>query len=246
MEADMREERGAMEVTLKNMFNKDQLILYKSRTEINNKATDKEKQKEIGTQTAHWEVEIEQRVLEIEKDQSAHIIYRSTPLSIPTEAQMMGVINKKQVIYILMNPQGKILDASGIGFQGIVNFPEKALKEGDKWQDTSTVDFPGLPQPIQHTRTFILKDFQAVGTHQCAHIIATSEETNLQVQSPDKSGTVNYSIKTTGEIFFAYKEGFLVKSTIDTSFSSTFGTTIMEGNNKFSQELLEVRTKVKA
>jgi hypothetical protein len=235
-----------VEVTLKNLFNKDQQIIYKSKTEIRNKATDLEKKQEIGTQNASWEVEIEQRILEIEADHSAHIIYRSSPLAIPVEAQMMGVINKRQVIYILMSPQGKILEASGIGFQGIVNFPEKALKEGDEWQDSSTVDFPGLPQPIQHTRTFTLKGFQTVGSYECAHIIANSEETNLQVQAPDRSGMVSYSIRTTGEVFFAHKEGFLVKSAIDTSFSSKFATTMMEGNNRFSQELVEVKAKVKA
>lgn len=234
------------EIVLRNRFEKGQEVLYKSKTEIHNKARNKEKDKDIGTQDAAWEVEIRQRILELEGEDAAHVLYYSTPLTVPLEAQMLGVLNKKQVIYVLMNTRGKVLEASGIGFQGIVNFPEKPLKDGDTWTDVSEMELPGFPQSTKHNRTFKLAGIERVKDYDCVKLIATSEETELEVPTPDRSGKVKYVLKTNGEIYFAYKEGFLVRSTLDTAFTSTFGTTIMEGTNRFSQELLEVKAKVKA
>ncbi|MDQ7821817.1 MAG: hypothetical protein RDV48_03375 [Candidatus Eremiobacteraeota bacterium] len=235
-----------MEVILRNLFDKGQVITYRSKTEIKNKARDLEKGRDIGTQNAAWEIEIDQRILEIEDGEKAHIIYRSTPVSIPMEAQMIGVLNKKQIIYVLMDTRGIILEASGIGFQGIVNFPDGALKEGDTWQDSTDVELPGLPQPVRQMRTFTLQGFETHGTYQCAKISVASEEANLDIIAPDRVNTIKYSIKTTGEILFAHKEGFLVKSMINSSFTSNFQSTVMEGHNLFTQELIEVKAKVPA
>ncbi|MGV8123430.1 MAG: hypothetical protein AB2L14_27065 [Candidatus Xenobiia bacterium LiM19] len=231
-------------ITLRNIFNPDQLITYRSRTEIRNKAQDTGKGSEIGTRNAAWEVDIIQRVLALEGADKAHILYHSVPVSIPVEAQMMGVLNKKQVIYVLMDTKGKVLEASGLGFQGIVNFPSDLLKEGDHWVETNDVDLPGLPQPARHSRTFTLKGFEKVQDRECAIITVTSEETHLELEAPDKSGKIQYRIKTSGEFLFAYKEGYLVKSVVDTHFTSGFGDTMVEGNNRFSQELIEVKAQV--
>jgi hypothetical protein len=234
-----------MEITLKYHFEKGQIIRYSSKTEILNKATDSEKQKEIGTQKASWAVEVSQRILEVENKESAHILYHSMPVDVPPEAQMMGVINKKQVIYVLMADNGKIVEASGIGFQGIVSFPGRPNKEGDSWNETSLVDFPGLPKPVNHTRTFIFKGIQTVENLECAHIAATSDKTTIEVPSPDGNGKVTYTVKTEGEIHFAFHEGILVKTDIDTVYTSVFGNTVVEGNNHFIQSLLEVKAGVK-
>lgn len=234
------------EITLKNRFEKGQEIKYKSKTEIYNKARDDEKKKDIGTQSAVWEIEITQRILEIEGDMNAHILYHSTPVSVPIEAQMMGVLNKKQVIYVFMSPIGKIIEASGIGFQGIVNFPGKPIKQGDTWTEVTEVELPGFPQPLKHSRTFTLDGFEKIKEYECAKVIIASEGTELDIPAPDGRGNVKYTVKTKGEIYFAYVEGFLVKSAIATFFSSRYGSIVMEGNNHFQQELLEVKAKVSA
>jgi len=234
-----------MEITLKNQFKKGQVLRYSSRTEIFNKATDREKGKELGTQKAAWEVEVAQRVLELEDSETAHILYHSTPVTIPPEAQMMGVLNKKQVIYVLMSGNGKIVDASGIGFQGIVSFPGHPVKEGDSWTENSTVEFPGLPQPVNHERTFTLKGLVKHENIECARIMATSENTTIEMQSADRSGKVIYTVKTTGEILFAIHEGYLVKTDIETVFSSTFGANVMEGSNHFTQALIGAKAEAR-
>ncbi len=230
-----------MEITLKNQFEKGQILRYSSKTEIFNKATDTEKGKEIGTQKAAWEVEVAQRVLELEDKETAHILYHSTPVRIPPEAKMMGVLDKKQVIYVLMSGNGKIVEASGIGFQGIVSFPDHPVKEGDSWTETSTVEFPGLPQPVHHVRKFTFKGLAQHENLECAHIIATSDNTTIEMQSADRSGKVTYTVKTEGELLFAFHEGYLVKTDIDTVFTSTFGAQMMEGSNHFTQSLLGVQ-----
>ncbi len=234
----------AEEITLRNIFNPEQLIIYRSKTEIRNKAKDTEKGSEIGTRNATWEVDIIQRILALEGTDKAHILYHSVPVSIPVEAQMMGVLNRKQVIYVLMDTKGKVHEASGLGFQGIVNFPNNPLREGDHWEESSDVDLPGLPHPVKHSRTFTLKGFQKVQDRDCAMITVSSEETSLELEAPDNSGKIHYRIRTSGEFLFAYKEGYLVKSVIDTHFTSDFGATMMEGNNRFSQELIEVKAQV--
>jgi hypothetical protein len=234
----------AEEITLRNAFNPEQLIVYRSRTEIRNKAQDTEKGSDIGTRNATWEVDIIQRVLALEGADKAHVLYHSVPVSVPMEAQMMGVLNRKQVIYVLMDTQGKVHEASGLGFQGIINFPSNPIKEGEHWVESSEVDVPGLPQPAKHSRTFTLKGFEKSHDLECAKITVSSEETMLELEAPDKSGKIQYKVGTTGEFLFAHKEGYLVKSSIDTHFTSSFGGTVMEGNNRFSQELVEVKAKV--
>lgn len=236
----------AKEIVLRNKFEKGQEIKYRSRTEVHNKAVDKEKQKDIGTQNAAWEIEILQRVLELEGKDRAHIVYYSAPISVPIEAQMMGVLNRKQLIYVFMDSRGKIIEATGIGFQGIVNFPEDAVNEGTTWPDVTEVELPGFPQGINHTRTFSLVGIEKVRDYECAKISLASKETELEIPAPDRKGNVKYVVKTTGDIFFAVKEGFLVKSSIRTNFSSYYGNTVMEGTNQFEQELLEVKAKVSA
>jgi hypothetical protein len=234
------------EVILKNKFEKGQELKYRSRTEINNRARDKEKDREIGTQNATWEIEIRQRILDVEEGEKAHILYYSSPVSVPVEAQMMGVLNKKQVIYVFMNSFGKIIEASGIGFQGIVNFPEKAIKTGESWTETSEIELPGFPQGVQHSRTFTLENIEKVNDYECATINVTAKDTELEIPTPDRRSNVKYIVRTSGKIHFAHKEGFLVKSSIETSFTSFYGNTVMEGSNRFEQELLEIKAKVSA
>lgn len=230
------------EVILRNKFPKRQKIRYRSVTEVLNKAYEKEKH--VGTQNAKWEVEIVQSIIELEDDITAHILYYSTPVSIPKDAQMIGVVNRKQVIYVLMDIYGRVIDSSGIGFQGIVTFPAEAACIGDTWSDKTYLEIPGLPQTTEHTRNFTFKAVEKINEHDCAVISISSSESDIEVPGPDLMSKIYYTVKTSGEVYFDYKRGFPVKTTTETVFSSKHGHTIIEGSNRFTQNLIEVIPKV--
>ena len=101
-------------------------------------------------------------------------------------------------------------------------FPTKALRKGETWKGDSVIPVPILNAEGQQTGQrqvtltyhYSLWDFRRVGGYECAEINVSCPETTIPLQ--DK---VEQKISAKGTTFFAYKEGRLVRSEVETNSS---------------------------
>lgn len=91
------------------------------------------------------------------------------------------------------------------------SFPEGLKNKKDRWDSVSKINVPERPEPIQLNYKYILWDIVTQGKHECAEIKVSCPETSVELQEG-----VTQTISATGSTFFAHKEGYLVKSEVET------------------------------
>ncbi|HEY3998721.1 MAG TPA: hypothetical protein VGO93_07635 [Candidatus Xenobia bacterium] len=101
-------------------------------------------------------------------------------------------------------------------------FPTRSLRKGETWKGDSHIPVPVLNDAGEQTGTrqvtltyhYSLWDFRRVGGYECAEINVSCPETTIPLR--DK---VDQRISAKGTTYFAWREGRLVRSEVETTSS---------------------------
>lgn len=127
-------------------------------------------------------------------------------------------INKQaeRVFTMHMEPSGKILDTQGLSGelsmqQMQLTFPDEPVDVGKTWEHTISAN-EQIPTPLKMTYT--VEKFEKVNNMDCVVILS-------KVVSVPQKGTVSHlDVNANGKIYFAYKEGKIVKNAVNGEFGS--------------------------
>ncbi|MBI2266085.1 MAG: hypothetical protein HYU64_13075 [Armatimonadetes bacterium] len=89
-------------------------------------------------------------------------------------------------------------------------FPERPVSLGEEWEGKSTVSNAESPDILVITR-HRLEALESLGNYECARILAWSDSGPIQAESRQE-----FSIKISTVTHFAYKEGRMVRSVVQT------------------------------
>jgi hypothetical protein len=177
------------------------------------------------------ELEINQRVLLVEADGSAHV----TSVSVP---QVPGGEQHASVVYQHMTNRGGILLSSNAQQTNAFSFPEEEVSVGSSWTGVSDTFIPGSHQPVQ-----IEYSYRVVGQENGDHgtvltIEFASKEVEFQVPLPDGSGLSNIATQSEGVVRFGVDQGCLFSLSVKTRTVPTMGNMVLEVVNAVEQTLL--------
>ena len=182
-------------VKYKMSINGNTIVTAYQKANKQNLTTDMTIQQKITGVDKEGNVDIETTVL------NGTITVNDTPTTVP---------NMGQIINVKMAKDGRIISQSGAGADQNMNqmqiqFPTKAVSVGDKW--TSKIEAnPSMPIPMETTYTIV--GFEKVAGRDCAKI--KSEVKSVQ----PSSGSVNLQVSADGFIWFAYKDGYMVRNEV--------------------------------
>lgn len=193
--------------------------------------------------------------------QNGKVIYDSTaPEAQERPSPLKGLIG--QSMSMKVTKSGKILEAKGLeglkklmpqlDIQGMIKqsqpaFPEKKVRIGESWTQDVELPLPQVGKPVTIETKYTLKGFEKVKGYNCARIEAkvdtllTDLVFDMSLGKPQTEvGMVidRLSQKTEGMLYFAHKEGKLVKSDQDVDMS-------MEMTTKMKREGKEMEIKTK-
>lgn len=123
----------------------------------------------------------------------------------PTQLPATG-----QVIKVKMAKNGKVINTEGMDNQGNmsqmqITFPDKPQGVGDSW-DTVIEPNPQLPIPLKVKYTVV--GFEQVDGYDCVKI-----QSNVTTDQGN-AGSINLNVKADGKIWFAHKDGIMVKNEV--------------------------------
>jgi len=151
-----------------------------------------------------------------------------------------GPDGKKQEYVMKMATNGKILEMSGVKMQNTASLPDNDVQQGSTWSAESALELPGVKNPVPYKNIYTLKSFEKVDNYDCAVITMKSDKLNVEIDVPDfPEVKVKQTIKSEGEIFFAYNEGKLVRSTTTTITCSNLPDGTMETEMMVKVELIQ-------
>ncbi len=153
---------------------------------------------------------IQQKIAGIDKEGNVDIETTVLDGTITVNNTPTTVPNMGQIINVKMAKDGRIISQSGSGADQNMNqmqiqFPTKAVSVGDKWTNKIEAN-PQMPIPMETTYTVV--GFEKVAGRDCAKI--KSEVKSVQ----PSSGSVNLQVGADGFIWFAYKEGYMVRNEV--------------------------------
>ncbi len=124
---------------------------------------------------------------------------------VPTQLPATG-----QVIKVKMAKNGEVLSSEGAdqstNFQQMqIKFPEKPVGVGDSWSTTINPN-PQLPIPLEVKYT--IQGFETVDGKECVKL-----QSRVTTNQGDQ-GSINLNVEADGKIWFAYKEGIMVKNEV--------------------------------
>lgn len=117
-------------------------------------------------------------------------------------------------------------------------FPSKPIKKKDTWTGESKVNIPGRPDPVTLNYNYILWDFTKTEGHDCAEIKVSCPECKIALAEG-----VEQVLSATGTTFFAYKDGMLVKSEVETKTDITAPDAEVKTHIKVKVDLVESKRK---
>lgn len=119
--------------------------------------------------------------------------------------------NKGQKIAMKMKKSGDITSTSTPVDFSQPSFPEEPKAKKDRWNSESLINIPNRNEPVKLDYKYILWDTVKADGYDCAEIKVSCPETAIELQEG-----VTQTISATGATYFAYKEGLLVKSEVET------------------------------
>lgn len=197
-----------MELTLRNRFARGSRLYYLSSTSVTQKIL--EGDTVLGSQTAGWKMEIHQRVLDVEADGSAHVLYRVLPVSLSPEATATGITIRKQVAYMLVTPVGTIIERSDVSPVEPCMFPEHPVSVGDTWPVESELRFPFLPDPVPYTNMHTLGGVDDIDGVPCARINLHAQSGRVLIPQDGTDESVEVLVENEGSVWFDHEDGTLV------------------------------------
>jgi hypothetical protein len=118
-----------------------------------------------------------------------------------------------QVIKVKMAKNGEVLASEGMdqqtNFQQMqIKFPDKPQGVGDFWETTINPN-PQLPIPLKVKYTVL--GFETVDGYECVQLKSV-----VSTEQGD-AGSINLNVKADGKIWFAHKEGIMVKNEVNSN-----------------------------
>ena len=156
---------------------------------------------------------IEQKVTGVDKDGKVDMTTTITEGTItvnktPTQLPAIG-----QVIRVKMAKNGEVLESEGMdqqsNFQQMqIKFPAKPVAVGESWEAVINPN-PQLPIPLRVKYTLV--GFETVDGYECAKLAS--------VVTTDKgeAGSISLDVKAEGKIWFAHKDGIMVKNEVNSN-----------------------------
>ncbi|MBI2266967.1 MAG: hypothetical protein HYU64_17695 [Armatimonadetes bacterium] len=227
-------------VQLAYKFSKGEERKYKTTTSMVREVD--ERTKVMQKQASTIESELAQKVIEVEGDGSAHLVTHLEVKSQETDGRPLPTVSEKQTLYFKMDPTGRILEVSGMSSQGNPAFPLQPVQEGDSWKDETTINLPFFQSPQRISSTYTLEEIVPVNGFECARIkVATDEAVFTTMATMEVSGApqeVKQIIENQGTIFFAHKEGVLVRSDMNTRAVARVGEMVVDTTTNVVMELV--------
>ncbi len=219
--------QGENKISLKFRFKPGMKLTYDQISKRNSNVVEHDSVTHRDTMSYH--VGIEQEVLRFIDDSTAEILETDNFSYVkPGSKDSAGVpdsVSEKQQVTLQMLPNGKIVnfkftDDSNmprIAYiknyyeQGIPIFPSGQRAPGYSWTQTTKVVLPD--QSMEASTTFLIKSLVREGGYDCA-VIQYDGNMLIPVEA-DPADTTKRSgvdnIKTSGVLYFAYTEGFVVE-----------------------------------
>lgn len=217
-------------------FVQDQRLHYSLHTRIYQEARDGDKL--LGREENELHAGLQQRILRVEDDGSAHLVAITVPvgadlLKSPAAGQL------RSVIYQHLDRRGEILEISGPNPGSTYSFPAEPVSIGGSWKGISKGYAPGRPEPVLTPYTYRLVGTERRGDYDCVQIEVESDV--IEFESPMADGRVTkVGIQTTGRMFFAPEPGFLVRLELKSLTTPKVDGFQFETHNTVTQELLKV------
>lgn len=155
-------------------------------------------------------MKLEQKVTGVDKQGNIEMTTTITDGTItvnqtPTQLPAIG-----QIIKVKMAKNGEVLETSGMDQQANYNqmqikFPDKPVGVGDSW-DASIQPNPQLPIPLSVKYTVL--GFETVSGQECVKLQSTVSS------EQGSAGSIDLEVKANGKIWFAYKQGIMIKNEV--------------------------------
>ncbi|MEZ7890481.1 MAG: DUF6263 family protein [Candidatus Wallbacteria bacterium] len=163
------------------------------------------------------EMGLAQRVIDRDEKNVMYILTAIENVKTVVNGTPVDGKSAEQVFTMHMEPSGKILDTQGLKSEVSMSqmqlaFPDKTVDVGESW----TTTLPASEQiPSTLEMKYTVDKFVKEQGYDC--IVIKSNVTS----KPAKSGVVSQlDVNATGNIFFAYKEGKIVKNAVTGTFGS--------------------------
>ena len=225
-----------MQLTLRNRFAIGSRLYYLSSTSATQKILEGDAL--LGSQTAGWKMEVHQRVLDVEPDGAAHILYRVLPVSLSPEAAATGLSIRKQVAYMLVTPLGHVIERSEASLIEPCVFPEQAVGVGDCWSVETELRFPFLAHPVPFSNRHTLAGIDDIDGVSCARINVHAESGRILVPGASDGETVEVEVENEGSIWFDHDDGTLVCVRMTTRAVPTIGGIRYDTLTTLTQQLI--------
>ena len=196
-------------VVLEYKMKKGEELTYESK--VNSKQSVKEKDKDATSQVSAITMVMVQTAKAINPDGSIDVDVLIKEGKSKVGNEEAEIPNVGQLISMRMLKTGQITQSSvDIPFSQ-PPFPEKSMKKGDSWTGESKINIPTKPEPVSLFYNYSINDFKKVDGYECVEIKVSCPETKITLDTG-----VEQTISATGATYFAYKEGRLVKSEVET------------------------------
>ena len=219
--------QGEKKISLRFRYTPGMKLSYEQLSKRNGKVMERDSVVKLDTMSYH--VAISQEVLRFIDDSTAEILEHDEFKFVrPSSKDSVGkpdTVSENQEVTLQMLANGKIVNfkfadnsnLSQISYiknyyeQGLPIFPSGERAPGYNWTQTTKVVLPD--ESMEASTTFMIKSLVREGGYDCALI---EYEGNMLIPvEPDPSDSTKRSgvdrIKTTGVLYFAYTEGFVVE-----------------------------------
>ncbi|MFH1453771.1 MAG: hypothetical protein ABIH00_07305 [Armatimonadota bacterium] len=116
------------------------------------------------------------------------------------------------------------------------SFPKNPINVGDSWASQVNLRFPGREEPIVITYTYTFEKEENIDGFDCAYIKVSCPFTSFEL----KPG-MTQSFDISGGVYFAYNEGILIKSILNSISEVKTPQSRMKAENKTLMKIKEYK-----
>lgn len=139
-----------------------------------------------------------------------------------------GEIVEPQGIKSMVTLQGPSSDLSSMLFSLFPTFPDRELKVGESWTQTSETPQPDMGVDVESSYTFVRKEDRK--GYKCA-VIDFTISMNIKVKG-EEAMNIEGSGTGKGTCYFAYEKGLLVESAVELDMNMAIETPLPIGDGK--------------
>jgi len=201
-------------ITLEYKMEKGERLEYS--TNVHSEQTFKEAGKDPISQAADTYILMDQIAKAVNPDGSINVDVMIKDGKTKAGKEEFPLPTIGQTINMKMQKNGKITGSSVDMPFNQPPFPEKALNQGDTWTGDSQINVPNRPEPLIMHYNYTLKGFTSLNGYEFAEVSVSCPKTEIDLQDD-----VKQIISAEGTTYFAYQEGRLIKSQVNTKTNIT-------------------------